>query len=292
MNWLVGAAVAVIVVIFVAYNSLFVVNQTEQALVVQLGNPVREIKTPGLSYKVPLMQQVFFFDKRILELEGESGEVITADRKNIIVDAFLMFRISDVLRFYQAVKEERIARLRLAPILNSSLRRVLGEQQFEALLSGERSKVMHQIRDEVAREAKELGIEIVDVRIRRSDLPTENQTAVFDRMRTERQRLAAGFRATGDQQAQEIKSEADREATRVRSEATKQSDIIRGQGDAERNRILGDAYGRDPEFFEFYRSLKAYEESLSGQNTTMVITPDTPFFKYFQRGQAAGGARP
>ena len=292
MNWLVGAAVALIVVIFVAYNSLFVVNQTEQALVVQLGNPVREIKTPGLSYKVPLMQQVFFFDKRILELEGESGEVITADRKNIIVDAFLMFRISDVLRFYQAVKEERIARLRLAPILNSSLRRVLGEQQFEALLSGERSKVMHQIRDEVAREAKELGIEIVDVRIRRSDLPTENQTAVFDRMRTERQRLAAGFRATGDQQAQEIKSEADREATRVRSEATKQSDIIRGQGDAERNRILGDAYGRDPEFFEFYRSLKAYEESLSGQNTTMVITPDTPFFKYFQRGQAAGGARP
>jgi membrane protease subunit HflC len=291
MNWLGGVAIVVIVIILVAYNSLFVVNQTEQALVVQLGNPVREIKTPGLAYKVPFLQNVIFFDKRILELEGESGEVITADRKNIVVDAFLMFRISDALRFYQAVKEERIARLRLAPILNSSLRRVLGGQEFDALLSGERSDVMHQIRDEVAREAKELGIAIVDVRIRRSDLPTENQNAVFERMRTERQRLAAGFRATGDQQAQVIKSEADREATRLRSEAQKEADIIRGQGDAERNRILGDAYGRDPEFFQFYRSLKAYEESMSGQNTTMVITPDSSFFKYFQRGQGAGGAR-
>ena len=288
MNWLGGVAIAVLTVAFLGYNSLFVVNQTEQALVVQLGNPVRVIKTPGLSAKIPFFQQVTFFDKRILELEGESGEVITADRKNIIVDAFLLFRISDVLRFYQAVKEERIARLRLAPILNSSLRRVLGEQQFEALLSGERSQVMHQIRDEVAAEAKELGIEIVDVRIRRSDLPTDNQNAVFERMRTERQRLAAGFRAQGDQQAQEIKSAADREATRVRSEATKQSDIIHGQGDAERNRILGEAYGKDPEFFAFYRSLRAYEDSMSGQNTTMVISPDSPFFRYFQHGQSGG----
>ena len=288
MNWLGGVAIAVLTVAFLGYNSLFVVNQTEQALVVQLGNPVRVIKTPGLSAKIPFFQQVTFFDKRILELEGESGEVITADRKNIIVDAFLLFRISDVLRFYQAVKEERIARLRLAPILNSSLRRVLGEQQFEALLSGERSQVMHQIRDEVAAEAKELGIEIVDVRIRRSDLPTDNQNAVFERMRTERQRLAAGFRAQGDQQAQEIKSAADREATRVRSEATKQSDIIHGQGDAERNRILGEAYGKDPEVFAFYRSLRAYEDSMSGQNTTMVISPDSPFFRYFQHGQSGG----
>ena len=288
MNWLGGVAIIVLVIIFIGYNSLFVVNQTEQALVVQLGNPVRVIKTPGLSAKIPFFQQVTFFDKRILELEGESGEVITADRKNIIVDAFVRFRISDVLRFYQAVKEERVAKLRLAPILNSSLRRVLGEQQFEALLSGERSQVMHQIRDGVAGEAKELGIEIVDVRIRRSDLPTDNQNAVFERMRTERQRLAAGFRATGDQQAQEIKSAADRAATKVRSEATRQSEIIRGEGDAEKNRILGEAYGKDPEFFIFYRSLQAYEQSLSGSNTTMVISPNSPFFRYFEHGHTGG----
>jgi membrane protease subunit HflC len=288
MNWFTAAAIGVVAVIFAAYNTLFVVDQTEQALVVQLGDPVRVIKEPGLAVKLPFLQNVLFMDKRVLELSGESGEVITADSKNIIVDAFARFRIADPLRFYQSVRDLRVARARLTPILNSTLRRVLGAEQFKALLSGERSELMHAIRDGVAVEARRLGIEIVDVRIRRSDLPDANQDAVFQRMRTERQRIASESRAKGDEEAQKIRSAADREVTVIKAEATSKADILRGEGEAERNRILGDAYGRDAEFFSFYRSLQAYEQALSGQNTTMVLSPGNPFFKYFEKGQTGG----
>ena len=289
MNRLTLAGVVAAVALFVAFNTFFVVDQAQQALVVELGNPGRVIKEPGLAMKVPFFQNVIFFSKRVLVLPGESGLIITQDRKNIIVDAFARYRISDPLQFYKSVRgTEDMARARLTPVLNASLRRVLGEQQFRALLSGERGVLMRAIRDEVSAGAKTLGVEIVDVRIQRSDLPESNLPAVFQRMRAERQRVAEGSRAEGDQKAQEIRSTADKEATVIKATAQQKADIFRGEGEAERNRILGDAYGRDPEFFSFYRSLQAYEEAMSGETTTMVLSPDNPFFKYFQKGQTGG----
>jgi membrane protease subunit HflC len=289
MNWTTVIGILALVVGFVAFNTFFVVDQAEQALVVQLGNPVRQIKEPGLAVKVPFLQNAILLDKRVLELPGESGIIITKDRKNIVVDAFARYRISDPLQFYRSVRgSEELAQARLAPILNASLRRVLGEQDFTALLSGERSQLMRSIRNELAAGATSLGVEIVDVRIRRSDLPESNLKAVFDRMRAERQRVAEGSRAEGDQKAQELRSAADREVTVIKATATQKSDILRGEGDAERNRILSEAYGRDSEFFSFYRSLQAYEQAMTGENTTMVLSPDNPFFKYFEKGQAGG----
>lgn len=285
-NWLGLAGAAAAVLVFVLFNTLFVVDQREQAMVVQLGSPVRVIKDPGLAVKVPFFQSVIFFNKRILDLDAEPSVVITADVRNIVVDAFIRFRISDPLKFYQSVKDEESARLRLVPILNSNLRRVLGEQNFDRLLSGERSQLMRAIRDAVAVEARAMGIDIVDVRIRRSDLPEANLGAVFDRMKTERQQKASQTRAEGGEAAQLIRSAADREVTVIRATATQKADILRGQGEAERNRILGEAYGQDAEFFAFYRSLQAYEESMTGDNTTMVLSPDSPFFRYFQNGQS------
>jgi modulator of FtsH protease HflC len=289
MNRLTIIGVALAVVAFVAFNTLFVVDQTQQALIVQLGNPVKVIKEPGLAWKVPFVQNVIMLNKRVLALPGESGPIITQDRKNILVDAFARYRISDPLQFYTAVRgSEEVARARLQPILNASLRRVLGEQQFTALLSGERSALMRAIRDELAAGAKSLGVQVVDVRIQRSDLPEANLPAVFNRMRAERQRVAEGSRAEGDQKAQELRSAADRQVTIIKATATQKSDILRGEGEAERNRILSEAYGRDAEFFAFYRSLQAYEESMGADNTTMVLSPDSPFFRYFQHGQTGG----
>ena len=289
MNWTTLAGIIVVALGFVAFNTFFVVDQAEQALVVQLGDPVRQIKEPGLAIKVPFVQNAILLNKRVLELPGESGLIITKDQKNIVVDACARYRISDPLMFYRSVRgSEELARARLAPIFNASLRRVLGEQNFTALLSGERSQLMLSIRNELAAGAKSLGVEVVDVRIRRSDLPESNLKAVFERMRAERQRVAEGSRAEGDQKAQELRSAADREVTVIKATATQKSDILRGEGDAERNRILSEAYGRDSEFFSFYRSLQAYEQSMSGENTTMVLSPDNPFFKYFEKGQTGG----
>jgi membrane protease subunit HflC len=290
MNSLRIFGIAAAVLAFLAYNTFFIVDQAQQALIVQLGSPVRDVKEPGLGAKIPFFQNVIFLNKRVLELPGESGLIITKDRKNIIVDAFARYRISDPLQFYTAVRgSEELARARLQPILNASLRRVLGEQEFKTLLSGERSQLMRSIRDELTSGAKSLGVQVVDVRIRRSDLPESNLPAVYNNMRAERNRVAEGSRAEGDQKALEIRSVADREVTVIKATATQKADILRGQGDAERNRILGEAYGRDAEFFAFYRSLQAYEQSMTGENTTMVMSPDSPFFRYFQRGSAGGG---
>ena len=282
------AIVVVIAAIFVLFNSLFIVDQRQQAIVTQFGNPVRTIKEPGLGFKVPFVQTVILFDKRILELDAPPEEVIASDRRRIVVDAFARYRISDPLRYYQSVRIESVARQRLSSILSSSLRGVLGQKALVALLTSERPVMMRLIRDQMRAQALGLGIEVVDVRIRRADLPKENLESVFGRMQTERQREAAGIRASGDEEAQRIRSAADKEVTIIKADATRKSDILRGEGEAERNRILGDAYGRDREFFEFYRSLKAYEGSMSGSNTTMVISPDSPFFKYFQKGQTGG----
>lgn len=275
--------------IFVAFNTFFVVEQRQQALITQFGEPrLPVVQQPGLAWKVPFFQTVTYFDKRILELDAPPEEVIASDRRRIVVDAFARYRIVDPLRFYQSVRTENVARQRLSSILSSSLRGVLGQKSFAALLSAERPQLMRAIRDQIKAQSLGLGIEIVDVRIRRADLPKENLEAVFGRMQTERQREAAGIRAAGDEEATRIKSTADKDVTIIKANATQKSEILRGQGDAEQTRVLGEAYGRDREFFEFYRTLKAYEASMSGSNTTMVISPDSPFFKYFQRGQGAG----
>lgn len=276
-------------VIFVLYNSLFIVDQREQAIITQFGNWVRTVKEPGLGFKTPFIQTVTAFDKRVLELDAPSEEVIASDKRRIVVDAFARYRIADPLRYYQSVRIESVARQRLSSILSSSLRGVLGQKALVALLTSERPVMMRSIRDQMRAQAAGLGIEIVDVRIRRADLPKENLEAVFGRMQTERQREAAGIRASGDEEAKRISAAAEKQVTIIKAEATRKSDILRGEGEAERNRILGLAYGRDPEFFEFYRTLKAYEASMEGGNTTMVISPDSPFFKYFQRGSS--GAR-
>lgn len=269
----------------VLFQSVFVVQQMQLALITQFGEPVRVIKEPGLALKAPFIQNVIVMDKRILELDATPEEVIASDRRRIVVDAFARYRISDPLRYYQSLRTDALAQQRLSSILSSSLRGELGKRPFAALLSADRQTLMTSIRDQMRNQAQALGIEVVDVRIRRADLPKENLDSVFGRMQTERQREAAGYRASGDEEAQRIKSAADKEVTIIKANATKQSDILRGEGEAERNRILGDAYGRDPEFFEFYRSLTAYEQSMSSSNTTLVISPDSPFFKYFQKGQ-------
>lgn len=269
----------------VAFQSVFVVQQMQLALITQFGEPVRVIKEPGLALKAPFIQNVIILDKRILELDATPEEVIASDRRRIVVDAFARYRISDPLRYYQSLRTDALAQQRLSSILSSSLRGELGKRPFAALLTADRQSLMTSIRDQMRVQAGALGIEVVDVRIRRADLPKENLESVFGRMQTERQREAAGYRASGDEEAQRIKSAADKEVTIIKANATKQSDILRGEGDAERNRILGEAYGRDPEFFEFYRSLTAYEQSMSSSNTTLVISPDSPFFKYFQKGQ-------
>lgn len=269
----------------VAFQSVFVVQQMQLALITQFGEPVRVIKEPGLALKAPFIQNVIILDKRVLELDATPEEVIASDRRRIVVDAFARYRISDPLRYYQSLRTDALAQQRLSSILSSSLRGELGKRPFAALLTADRQSLMTSIRDQMRVQAGALGIEVVDVRIRRADLPKENLESVFGRMQTERQREAAGYRASGDEEAQRIKSAADKEVTIIKANATKQSDILRGEGDAERNRILGEAYGRDPEFFEFYRSLTAYEQSMSSSNTTLVISPDSPFFKYFQKGQ-------
>lgn len=279
---LLGVLAAVLII--VAFNTFFVVEQREQALITQFGDPVRTVQEPGLAVKIPFFQTTTFFDKRILELDAPPEEVIASDRRRIVVDSFARYRIVNPLRYYQSVRTDAVARQRLASILSSSLRGELGKKSFATLLSVERSQLMLSIRNQIKAQSLGLGIEIVDVRIRRADLPKENLESVFGRMQTERQREAAGIRASGDEESTRIKSTADKDVTIIKANATRKSEILRGEGDAEKNRVLGDAYGQDREFFEFYRTLKAYEASMTGANTTMVISPDSPFFKYFQRG--------
>ena len=278
---------AIVIGGFVAFvliwSSTFIVTPSNQALVVQLGNPVREVKEPGLYFKIPFFQQVLYFEKRIMELRGESGEVITSDRKRIEVEAFARYRISNSLQFYRALRDQDSASRQLTAQLNSQLRNTIGSQAFQSLLSADRVKVMDLIRQSLSKESANLGIQVVDVRIRRADLPAQNQQAVFDRMKTEREQEAAETRAKGAEDAQTKRAEADRKVTVLRAQANQQADILRGEGDAAKNKILGEAYGKDPNFFAFYRSLKAYEQTMASSNTTMVMSPDSPFFRYFRQ---------
>src|SRR6266853_1994784 len=255
------------VVLIVGYSSVFTVVQTEQVLVVRLGEPIRVVIEPGLNFKAPFIDTVISIDKRILDLENPSQEVIASDQKRLVVDAFARYRIKNALRFYQSVGSIQAANIQLTTLLNASLRRVLGEVTF---------------------------IQVVDVRIRRADLPEQNCQAVYQRMQTERQREAAEFRAQGGQKAQEIRSNADREATVIVAEANSTAEQVRGAGDGERNRLFAEAYGKDPDFFAFYRSMAAYENGLKSNDTRFLLRPDSDFFKFFSNssGKPPAAATP
>jgi membrane protease subunit HflC len=274
-------AVLVIALLVIGYGSLFTVYQTQQALVVRLGEPVRIITEPGLNLKLPIVDSVIPIDKRILDLESPAQEVIASDQKRLVVDAFARYRIQDPLKFYQTVGSQEAANSRLSTLLISALRRVLGESSFIQLVRDERPQLTARMREQLDREAGAFGIAVIDVRIRRADLPEQNSQAVYSRMQTERQREAAEFRAQGSQRSQEIKSRADRDVIVLIADATNKSEQIRGEGDAERNRIFADAFGRDPNFFGFYRSMQAYEAGLRHNDTKMVLKPDSEFFRYF-----------
>jgi len=274
-------------------SSLFIVTQTEQALLLQFGRPVRVIDHPGLEVKLPFVQNVVFFDKRLLDVEPPPEEVIAADQKRAIVDTYTRYRIVNPLLFYQTVGNEDAVRARLTVMVSSSMRQVIGKEPLSALLSAQRALIMHEIRDEVRTEAEPFGIDVVDTRIRRVDLPPQNSEAIYARMNSERQQQAALYRGEGNQAAQTVRANADREVTVILADAQRQAQELRGQGDAEATAIYAKAYDQDEKFFAFYRSLQAYRDALAGNGTSFVLTPQGNFFRFFQsplKGAAATAA--
>lgn len=275
--------IALLIVLVVFMSATFVVQQTEQALVFRFGSIARPpIEKPGIYFKVPFIENVVTIDKRILDLELPQQEVIAADQKRLVVDAFTRYRITDPLRFFQSVNSVAGANLRLTSIVNSAVRTILAEASLTAVVRTDRSGLMQRIRDDVNRQAQGLGINVVDVRLRRADLPEQNSQAVFQRMQTERQREAADIRAQGSQLSQTIKAKADRDVVVLRAEATRTSEQVRGEGDAQKNSILAEAYGRDPDFFGFYRSMQAYENAFKASDTRMLLSPGSDFLRYFR----------
>jgi len=283
------AAVLVVAGIF-AMSALFIVDQTEQALVLQFGQPLRVIRDPGLQVKKPFIQNVIIYDKRLLDFEPPPEEVIASDQKRLIVDTYARYRITDPLLFYQTVASELTARARLSALVSGSLRQVIGNVTLSALLSPERAKIMRQIRDAVAGQAKPFGIDVVDVRIRRADLPPQNSEAIFARMRSERQQQAALYRGEGTQAAKTVRANADRERTVILADAQRDAQKVRGNGDAKAIEIYANAYDQDKDFFVFYRSLQAYRDALTGSNTSFVLNPNSSFFRFF--GNPAGTSPP
>jgi modulator of FtsH protease HflC len=285
--------VLAIIVLIVAYGSLFIIYPTHQALVVRLGKPVDVITEPGLHTKLPIVDSVVLIDKRILDLENSAQEVIASDQKRLVVDAFARYRIKDPLKFYTIVSTVDGANSRLSTLLNSALRRVLGEATLQHIVRDDREALMGKIRDQLDHDADQFGISVVDVRIRRADLPEQNSESVYTRMQTELQRQSAEFRAQGSQHAQEIRAKADRDVTVIKAEANSKAEQVMGEGDAERNRIFAEAYNKDPEFFSFQRSMLAYEAGLKHSDTRMLLRPNTDFFRYFldPSGKTVDGAK-
>ena len=275
------AVVLVIAGIF-AMSALFIVDQTELALVLRFGEVRGVIPNPGLKMKWPFIENVIFYENRLLDFEPPPEEVIVSDQKRLVVDTYTRYRITNPLLFYQTVNSEVAVRARLSAMVNGSLRRVLGNVTLSALLSHERAAIMHQIRDEVSAQGKSFGIDVIDVRIRRADLPEENSQAIFARMVSERQQQAAQYRAEGAEAAQTVRANADRERTVILAEAQRDAQRVRGDGDAESIRVYADAFGQDKEFFAFYRSMQAYRDALNGRSTSFVLTPDTGFFRFFE----------
>ena len=277
-----------LVVLFAAANSVYVVNQAEQAIVLQFGEPIRVVKDAGLKFKVPFIQNVVFYDMRLLNLDPPAQEIVLNDKKRLDVDSFTRYRIINPLRFYQTVRTEEQAQSKLAEIVNSSVRKILGRITLQELLSQKRTKIMHDISQAVKVDAEQIGVSVADVRIRRADLPLEVLQAINARMKTERERDAKEFRAQGQQQAQQIRAQAEKERTIIIAEAEKQAQITRGNGDELAIKIWNDAANQDVKFFEFYRSLEAYNKSLGNGETALVLSPDSEFFKYFRKPLNAG----
>jgi len=267
--------------IVITLSAAFIVDQREQALVLQFGDPKRVIQEPGLNFKIPFIQQTVRFDKRLLDFDNAPEEVIASDQKRLVVDAFARYHITDPLKFYQTVGTEMALRPRLGSVLNSTLRQVLGTVPLQQVVSEKRGALMLEIRDIVRTEAARFGIRVEDVRIKRADLPAQNSEAIYRRMQTERQQEAAELRAKGAEEAQKIRAEANRQKVVIVAEAERDAQILRGDGEGQMNRIFAEAFGRDAEFFSFYRSMQAYEAALGTDDTTMVLSPDSDFFRYF-----------
>ena len=278
-NIIIGATT--LVILFILSSSYFYVDQRVQALVLQFGEPVRVIKEPGLQFKIPLIQNVEYFDKRLILFDNPVEEIISADRKRLIVDAFARYKITDPLRYYQSIRFESALSNRLGSILNDSLRQVLGRVPLQAVISDNRSILLEEVAKLVFDAAKDFGLQIEDVRIRRADLPTANSEAIFRRMQTERQQEAAQFRAEGEEQSRRVRAEAERERTILLANAERTGEILRGEGDAAKNKILGDAFSQDPDFFSFYRAMQAYITAIDSNDTTMILSPDSEFFEFF-----------
>ena len=275
-----------VVLTVLAYNSLFFVEQRVQTLILQFGEPIRVIKEPGLNFKIPLAQNVVKFDKRILLFDNSAEEIIAADKKRLIVDAFVRYKIIDPLKFYQTVRFEAALNNRLGSVVNNSLRAVLGKVPLEAVISDRRELLMQEVSELVSLRATQFGISIEEVRIKKADLPSENSEAIYRRMQTERQQEAAQIRAVGNEKARFITAESEKQKTVLLAEAQRDSDILRGEGDAEKNKILGKAFNQDPDFFAFYRAMQAYSKALTEGDTTMVLSPKSDFFEFF--GNAEG----
>ena len=282
-NNLAKIIIAAVAVVFVLLNSIYIVYQPEQAIVLQFGEPMRVVQDAGLKFKVPFIQNVVFYDKRLLNLDPPAQEVVLNDKKRLDVDSFTRYRIVDPLKFYQTVRNEYQAQSKLEEIVNSSLRKVLGRCTLTELLSEQRTKIMSDISANVKRDAEAIGVSVADVRIRRADLPIEVMQAINARMKTERERDAKEFRAMGQQEAQNIRATADKEATIIVAEAEKKAQITRGDGDKKAVTIWNETVGQDADFYDFYRSLEAYRNSLSAQETSLVLSPDSEFFKYFKK---------
>lgn len=272
------------------YSAAFIVHQNEQALVLRFGEPVNLVTKPGLNWKIPVVDTVDFFEKRILDLDASPQEVTALDQKRLVVDAFARYRITNALEFYKTLRHEGAVRSRLGPIIESALRGVLGGVTFTDIVRDKRDELMQRIAAQVNQQASALGLEIVDVRIKRADLPEQNAKSVFDRMRAEREREAAEFRSQGVAESNRIRATADRDVTVIKANATRRGEELRGEGDAERNRVFADAFGKDPDFFAFYRSMQAYEAAIKSGDTRLVLSPDTLFFQYFN--DPTGASRP
>ena len=271
------------VLLFGAYSAAFMVNQTQQALVLQFGEPKRTIQEPGLKFKLPFIQEAVYYERRVLSLiPQDAEEVILADQKRLQVDAYARYRIEDPLLFFQTVRNEIGARARLESIIDSSVRRVLGRETLASILTGERESINGSIRDEVNQSVASLGIQIIDVRLRRADYPEATSQNIFNRMKSEREREAKEFRATGEEEAQKIRADGEKTRTVIVAEAKRQAQEVRGEGDSNAIRIYAESFGRDPEFFSFYRSMEAYRKAIGESGTSMVLSPNSSFFRYFK----------
>jgi len=274
--------VVVLIIGVVAFSCMFTVHQTEQALVLQFGEPKRVVDKPGLKFKVPFMQNVVFYDRRVLDLDPAAEEMIASDKKRIVADSYARYRITDPLKFFQSVGTEAALRQRLGQVINASMRSVIGSYSLPALLTEERVKIMSEIQDRVNKESSQFGINVIDVRVRRADLPQANSEAIYDRMKSERQREAKESRAEGAEIAQRIRAEADRDRTVLLAEADKKSQQLRGEGDGLAQAVYNSAYGgKATEFYEFYRRMQAFRKTFSSGDANLVLSPDSEFFRYF-----------